>query len=583
EAAAPFEQAAADLKRDGFVVVRSCVDGAALGALVEEYESRIVPQKPTCDVRREEYGQLGEDGLPRVVHIANICEMPSLAHLAADRSLLELASACLGGVGVRPILNAELFDKPPDGNTTTQTSPHQDNFYFRAQEPGVALWITLDKMDNDSGTVRYVQGSHLRGLRFHDWEGGSGFSKFITDFTDEDDDLSREVGHLDPGDVVVHHGLTIHYAPSSLTKDHRRRGLVVNYVAEHIAYTLADDLYKPALTFNVCEAGNLVAAVPKDWPERHSLAVASVMCALQVHGVIDQVYRAVRIDSDAGKLFVELAAPCMLRQAIIALVSSGHLVLGARAVGSMPLQLGSFEVPTAQPQAPPRTTTGNNNNSDSDNNNDSKHNNKNNNKNKNKNNGDSYNNNNNDSHDSKKGSLPDKHLGVWMLDPDAALPGGRRRDLAVRLQTLSGIYVDVRIPSSMDEMRLIDPTTTTTIDPDNCEDFQKLLAMSKSPVMSCRSSAGFLTSHGELEDIAVRQRCVEFHPFNGMADVGRMRWHEGEKRAWVEESTLAHSRRTESRQTWPGFAQGDVLLLVLLLVVVVLFTFLMCILFFEQV
>merc|ERR1719183_545230 len=108
-------------------------------------------------------------------------------------------------------------------------------------------------MDTASGTVQYVQGSHLRGSRFHDYDWGpAGFAKTIMDFTDEDDELLREVGRLSPGDVVVHHGLTIHYAPTNMTSN-RRRGLVVNYVAEHMSFTLADDLYVPALTFRVSE------------------------------------------------------------------------------------------------------------------------------------------------------------------------------------------------------------------------------------------------------------------------------------------------------------------------------------------
>ena len=63
------------------------------------------------------------------------------------------------------------------------------------------------------------------------------------DYSDADDDLERSPGHLYPGDVVVHHGLTIHHASANLTAK-RRRALTINYVAEHVAHSIVDDLYQ---------------------------------------------------------------------------------------------------------------------------------------------------------------------------------------------------------------------------------------------------------------------------------------------------------------------------------------------------
>ena len=39
-------------------------------------EERVVPSKHKFEVRRERHGIEGEDGLDRVVHIANIHELP---------------------------------------------------------------------------------------------------------------------------------------------------------------------------------------------------------------------------------------------------------------------------------------------------------------------------------------------------------------------------------------------------------------------------------------------------------------------------------------------------------------------------
>ena len=72
--------------------------------------------------------------------------------------------------------------------------------------------------------------------------------------------MERSAGHLDPGDVVVHHGLTIHHASANLTAK-RRRAVTINYVAEHVAHSIADDLYQLLAQFqreseNVCKFGS---------------------------------------------------------------------------------------------------------------------------------------------------------------------------------------------------------------------------------------------------------------------------------------------------------------------------------------
>eukprot|EP00930_Biecheleria_cincta_P046264 TRINITY_DN31902_c0_g1_i1.p1 TRINITY_DN31902_c0_g1~~TRINITY_DN31902_c0_g1_i1.p1 ORF type:complete len:649 (+),score=80.51 TRINITY_DN31902_c0_g1_i1:63-2009(+) len=483
---ARYAQVAADLRRDGFAVARACIDGSVLRDAVEEYETNILPHKHSCDVRREVHGPSGEDGLPRVVHVSNIYEVPVLAHIAANRHLLELASACLGEVGVRPIINAELFDKPPDGNMSTTTPPHQDNFYFKAQEPGIALWVALDEMNPESGTVQYVRGSHLRGLRYHEWDQGpAGFAKTIYDFTDEDEEMLGEVGHLHPGDVVVHSGLTIHYAPGNMTS-RRRRGLVINYVAEHIAYTLTDDLHQPALDFHLGDTGLLTAAVPEGWPDRHVLAVTSVMCALTGwRGITGGVPSKVYVEEGSDKLVVDVADHLLRRQAIIALVKSGHVVRGAEALRSLPLRLGEFTVPLAL--------------------------------------------------ETPRNKLPDTYLGTWILNCEESIPGAaiETSDLAVRLQTLSGIYVDVRIPRSMIKLR--------SLEYDTSDDPLSLAELS--------SSAGFLAMHGEFQDIAVHHHCMEFQPCNAMPDVRQVCWQEEKDHSILVETTLS-GYSCYHKQTW---------------------------------
>jgi phytanoyl-CoA hydroxylase len=82
--------------------------------------------------------------------------------------------------------------------------------------------MALDPVDEENGCLRYVAGSHLHGLRPHGRSNVLGFSQGITDYGPADE--AREVQiHLQPGDVVVHHGETIHRAdPNRSAARHRR-------------------------------------------------------------------------------------------------------------------------------------------------------------------------------------------------------------------------------------------------------------------------------------------------------------------------------------------------------------------------
>ncbi|MDQ3174895.1 MAG: phytanoyl-CoA dioxygenase family protein, partial [Acidobacteriota bacterium] len=122
--------------------------------------------------------------------------------------------------------NMQWFNKPRE--VSRATPPHQDGYYFML-EPNEALtmWLALDEVDEDNGCVRYVSGSHLFGLRPHERTDTPGFSQGIPDYGPEDE--LREVSiPARPGDLLIHHCLTIHRA--DVNKSNRtRRALGVIY------------------------------------------------------------------------------------------------------------------------------------------------------------------------------------------------------------------------------------------------------------------------------------------------------------------------------------------------------------------
>jgi len=120
---------------------------------------------------------------------------------------------------------AEWFNKP--AGTTHPTPAHQDNFYFCLTPPQVlTMWLALDSVDEENGCLRYIPGSHLTGIRPHNRTKTLGFSQGIADYSDED--LASEVPiHLQPGDVVIHHGNTIHRANPNRSTTRQRRSFAL--------------------------------------------------------------------------------------------------------------------------------------------------------------------------------------------------------------------------------------------------------------------------------------------------------------------------------------------------------------------
>jgi len=80
----------------------------------------------------------------------------------------------------------------------------------------VTMWMALEPVDEENGCVRYVKGSHKKGMREHRRTQTLGFSQGMTDFG-TDEDLANEVFfHTQAGDLLVHHSLTIHRADGKI-------------------------------------------------------------------------------------------------------------------------------------------------------------------------------------------------------------------------------------------------------------------------------------------------------------------------------------------------------------------------------
>ena len=146
--------------------------------------------------------------------------------LCGDTRFFRLADSLLGGAVGR---NVQLLRKPPA--VGLPTPPHQDGYYYMIEPvEGLTMWLGLDVADEENGGLRYVKGSHKLGLRPHARTQTLGFSQGITDYGTEYDMMHEHMYTAEPGDLLVHHALTVHRADGNRSVDRPRAALGFVYL-----------------------------------------------------------------------------------------------------------------------------------------------------------------------------------------------------------------------------------------------------------------------------------------------------------------------------------------------------------------
>lgn len=207
----------------GFVIVRQLLSHQDLAELkdnLDRYIREVVPHLPDAAAFYQDRSR--PETLKQMQHMGVDPYFREYVHHPKWKALAE---AMLGEPAT--VDQPEWFNKPP--GTHHVTPPHQDNYYFCLQPAHVlTMWLALDPVDAENGCLRYVAGSHQRGFRQHARSQILGFSQGINDFST--DDFNREMAAImQPGDVVVHHGMTIHRADANLSQARHRRSFAMVY------------------------------------------------------------------------------------------------------------------------------------------------------------------------------------------------------------------------------------------------------------------------------------------------------------------------------------------------------------------
>lgn len=221
--------------RDGYLFLSGFLtpeESAELDDKLKTFIRDVVPSMPPEHAFYEDRNVPGS--LKQIFHLS--AYDPYFEKLVGGSKFEKLAEVLLGEKMAKR--EVEYFNKP--AGIGKPTPPHQDSYYFMLTPPqAITFWIPLEDVDEENGCLRYVKGSHLKGMRPHGKTSTLGFSQGIVDFG-TGEDKEREVAvPAKIGDVLVHHGMTIHRADGNNSPVRSRRVLGLVYFGESAKEDLA--------------------------------------------------------------------------------------------------------------------------------------------------------------------------------------------------------------------------------------------------------------------------------------------------------------------------------------------------------
>jgi len=131
--------------------------------------------------------------------------------------------------------NATYIIKEP--GSASFVSWHQDLTYWGfSHDDQVSMWLALSPATVQSGCMRMIPGSHVRGRLHHENIRNESNVLLNGQTVENVNDKNAIVCELQAGQASFHHGWTLHSSGAN-TSDDRRIGLNVQYLATHMRQT----------------------------------------------------------------------------------------------------------------------------------------------------------------------------------------------------------------------------------------------------------------------------------------------------------------------------------------------------------
>ena len=132
-----------------------------------------------------------------------------------------VTSRMLRDVSVR-FFRDEVYVKMPTSIGEGKRTPWHQDFPFSSRDRSqqVSIWLALNDIPPERGTLRYLSGSHRFGVLGRALDSCENdlvaqYPKLLSDC-----EISPPI-HIHPGDALVHHGLVVHSASQNVTNEPR--------------------------------------------------------------------------------------------------------------------------------------------------------------------------------------------------------------------------------------------------------------------------------------------------------------------------------------------------------------------------
>lgn len=207
--------------RDGYVVVPDLIDRTTIDVL----RTRL---NALCDSGNAAPGALFEGGqakvLRKLTELAIADEV--FRSVARDPKILAVVAELTGSRGIL-LYSDQAFLKPAFHGS--EKPMHQDNAYFKVTpiQSGVTCWLAIDDATIDNGCMRYIPGSHRRGLVEHAEIADTPHLVPVDQGT-----VAAKPCPIPAGAAIFHHLLVMHESKAN-SSPNSRRSWAMHFFGDH--------------------------------------------------------------------------------------------------------------------------------------------------------------------------------------------------------------------------------------------------------------------------------------------------------------------------------------------------------------
>jgi ectoine hydroxylase-related dioxygenase (phytanoyl-CoA dioxygenase family) len=241
-----------DYGRDGFVAVPGLINPDELAGYAAAVDQAVAVRKAR-DTRSLQEKSRYEQSFLQCQYIWE--DFPAVRPLTFHPAVCAMAALLVGSDRLRLWHDQALYKEP--GGAPTQA--HQDHPYWPITEyRTVTAWIPFVEANDSTGGMGYVPGSHRQDARFVDIFSGQ----------ETESDLTADARFVpaSPGDVIFHHGLTMHMAMGNASAAMRRVYTAI-YFADGCTRS-TDGKHHPSVDRSGILPGRVIdgGATPLAWP-----------------------------------------------------------------------------------------------------------------------------------------------------------------------------------------------------------------------------------------------------------------------------------------------------------------------------